>query len=65
MPPRAGAQCAAVAAVGVVRHLFSALIKDKCTLAVGASGAVFEMIGLFVSDSMLNFETIRRSVLLL
>ncbi|GAQ79753.1 rhomboid-like protease [Klebsormidium nitens] len=48
---------------GLGGNFFSALFEDKCTLVVGASGAVFGMVGLFVGDFMLNFETIRRPVL--
>jgi membrane associated rhomboid family serine protease len=47
---------------GLGGNFFSALFEDKCTLVVGASGAVFGMVGLFVGDFMLNFETIKRWV---
>lgn len=49
---------------GLGGNFFSALFEDKCTLVVGASGAVFGMVGLFVGDFMLNFETIKRCVVL-
>lgn len=41
-------------------NLMSAAFEDGCILVVGASGAVFGFMGLFVADAILNFESITR-----
>lgn len=43
--------------------LFSAAFEEPCVAVVGASGGVFGLIGLFLADLLLNFETIKRYVL--
>ena len=35
----------------------SMAFEDPCTLYVGASGAVFGFLGLYITDILLNFET--------
>lgn len=40
--------------------LFSASFEDPCTAVVGASGGVFGLVGLFLADVLLNFETTKR-----
>ncbi len=40
--------------------LFSASFEAPCVAVVGASGGVFGLIGLFLADLLLNFETIKR-----
>uniref|UniRef100_A0A061RCH9 RHOMBOID-like protein n=1 Tax=Tetraselmis sp. GSL018 TaxID=582737 RepID=A0A061RCH9_9CHLO len=44
-------------------QLMSALFEDPCHLVVGASGGVFGMMGLFVADMVVNFQTIKRPIL--
>lgn len=39
-------------------NLISASFEKVCTLLVGASGAVFGFMGLFVADLVVNFESI-------
>lgn len=43
---------------GIGANLVSATFEKTCTLLVGASGAVFGFMGLFVADLMINFESI-------
>ena len=42
-------------------NFFSAAFESGCATVQGASGGVFGMIGLFIADLVLNFETVRRS----
>ena len=44
--------------VGIGANLVSAAFEPNCTLLVGASGAVFGFMGLFVADLVVNFESI-------
>ena len=44
-------------------QFLSATTEDACSHVVGASGGVFGMIGLFVADMLVNFETINRPLL--
>jgi Rhomboid family len=39
-------------------NFVSATFEDVCTLLVGASGAVFGFMGLFIADLIVNFESI-------
>ena len=48
---------------GVGGNLVSAAAEDPCSLVVGASGAIFGFMGLFIADVMLNFESISRPFL--
>ena len=41
---------------------FSAAFEGACATVQGASGGVFGMMGLFIADLVLNFETVKRSV---
>lgn len=43
---------------GIGANLVSAAFEKTCTLLVGASGAVFGFMGLFVADLVINFESI-------
>lgn len=43
---------------GIGANLVSAAFEKSCTLLVGASGAVFGFMGLFVADLVINFESI-------
>jgi hypothetical protein len=43
---------------GVGANLISSTFESYCTLLVGASGAVFGFMGLFVADLIVNFESI-------
>ena len=43
---------------GIGANLVSAAFEPNCTLLVGASGAVFGFMGLFVADLVVNFESI-------
>ena len=40
---------------------FSAAFEGACATVQGASGGVFGMMGLFIADLVLNFETVKRS----
>jgi membrane associated rhomboid family serine protease len=44
-------------------QMLSATTEDPCSHVVGASGGVFGMIGLFVADMVVNFQTIKRPLL--
>lgn len=50
-------ECACICA-GIGANLVSAAFEPNCTLLVGASGAVFGFMGLFVADLVVNFESI-------
>ena len=41
-------------------NFFSAAFEDTCLALVGASGGVFGMVGLFITDMVVNFASIRR-----
>jgi len=43
-----------------VGNFFSAAFENGCATVQGASGGVFGMIGLFIADLVLNFETVQR-----
>jgi membrane associated rhomboid family serine protease len=49
-------QCVSNAGVGA--NFISATFENACTLLVGASGAVFGLMGLFAADLIVNFESI-------
>lgn len=44
-------------------NFFSAAFESGCNTVQGASGGVFGMIGLFIADLVLNFETVKRPLL--
>jgi Rhomboid family len=48
---------------GIGANLISATFESSCTLLVGASGAVFGFMGLFVADLVVNFESISWPIL--
>ncbi|KAK9845911.1 hypothetical protein WJX81_005785 [Elliptochloris bilobata] len=41
-------------------NFFSAAFENNCLAVAGASGGIFGMIGLYVADMILNFESIKR-----
>ena len=41
-------------------NFFSAAFENRCTAVVGASGGIFGLLGLFIADMVLNFETLTR-----
>ena len=41
------------------RAQVSAFFEAPCTIVVGASGTVFGLLGMFLMDAALNFESIR------
>lgn len=41
-------------------NFFSAAFEGACATVQGASGGVFGMMGLFIADLVLNFETVKR-----
>lgn len=41
---------------------FGAAFENGCKTVQGASGGVFGMMGLFIADLILNFETVKRQV---
>lgn len=43
-------------------NFFSAAFEDHCEAVAGASGGIFGLLGLFIADMVLNFETLTRSV---
>ncbi|EFJ44262.1 hypothetical protein VOLCADRAFT_95503 [Volvox carteri f. nagariensis] len=43
---------------GVAGNMASAFFENPCTLVVGSSGAVFGLLGAFVADAAINFESI-------
>jgi membrane associated rhomboid family serine protease len=47
-----------VARAGVGGNFVSASIENVCTTLVGASGAIFGFMGLFIADLVVNFESI-------
>lgn len=51
--------CPAVPAMSPVVQAF----EDACYVYVGASGAVFGFLGLYLADIVLNFESMYRPVL--
>ncbi|KAK9803187.1 hypothetical protein WJX72_011823 [[Myrmecia] bisecta] len=44
-------------------NLFSAVFENNCVAVAGASGGVFGMLGLFIGDMILNFESLKRPIL--
>lgn len=44
----------------ITGSFFSAAFENACATVQGASGGVFGMIGLFIGDLILNFETVKR-----
>lgn len=43
-------------------NFFSAAFENSCLAVAGASGGIFGMIGLYIADMILNFESIKRCV---
>jgi membrane associated rhomboid family serine protease len=43
-------------------NFFSAAFEDRCAAVAGASGGIFGLLGLFIADMVLNFETLTRLV---
>ncbi|KAG1665637.1 hypothetical protein FOA52_011231 [Chlamydomonas sp. UWO 241] len=43
---------------GVAGNFSSTLFEDRCQLVVGASGAIFGLVGLFIADVCLNYESL-------
>ena len=43
---------------GVSGNLVSSFFEDRCTMVVGASGAVFGLLGMYLSDAARNWETL-------
>ena len=43
---------------GVSGSFSSTLFEDACQLVVGASGCIFGLVGLYVADIALNFESL-------
>jgi membrane associated rhomboid family serine protease len=41
-------------------NFFSAAFEDRCAAVAGASGGIFGLLGLFIADMVLNFETLTR-----
>ncbi len=41
-------------------NFFSAAFEDNCLAVAGASGGIFGMIGLYLADMILNFQSIKR-----
>ena len=41
-------------------NFFSAAFEDRCLAVAGASGGIFGLLGLFIADMVLNFETLTR-----
>lgn len=53
---------AVVSVIGVAAgNFFSAAFEDRCAAVAGASGGIFGLLGLFIADMVLNFETLTRS----
>jgi len=44
-------------------QILSASLEDLCKVVVGGSGGVFGLVGLFVADMVVNFQTIKRPLL--
>lgn len=45
---------------GAAGNFFSAAFEDRCAAVAGASGGIFGLLGLFIADMVLNFETLTR-----
>ncbi|CAD7695058.1 unnamed protein product [Ostreobium quekettii] len=48
---------------GIGGNLLSAAFEDVCDVVVGASGCCFGLLGLFVADMLLNFESVTFPIL--
>ena len=53
---------AALTPVATPGNFFSAAFENSCLAVAGASGGIFGMIGLYIADMILNFESIKRCV---
>ena len=43
---------------GIAGNFSSAVFENPCELVVGASGCIFGLIGLYIADIILNFESL-------
>ena len=53
---------AALTPAAIPGNFFSAAFENSCLAVAGASGGIFGMIGLYIADMILNFESIKRCV---
>jgi membrane associated rhomboid family serine protease len=44
--------------VGIAGNFSSTVFEDRCEVVVGASGCIFGLLGLYLSDIVLNFESL-------
>ncbi|GAX85096.1 hypothetical protein CEUSTIGMA_g12516.t1 [Chlamydomonas eustigma] len=50
--------CAIYMLSGIVGNFSSTIFEDRCEVVVGASGCIFGLLGLYLSDIALNFESL-------
>mmetsp|Transcript_8417 Transcript_8417/g.11352 ORF Transcript_8417/g.11352 Transcript_8417/m.11352 type:complete len:560 (+) Transcript_8417:52-1731(+) len=48
---------------GIGGNFLSALVEDKCVVVMGASGLVYGLMGVYIADFVLNFESVRRPLM--
>jgi len=48
---------------GLGGNLFSAIFEPDCMLVMGASGLIFGLFGLYITDLLVNFDHIQRPVM--
>ena len=54
----AGCSSSPLIPVGIAGNFSSAIFEDPCQLVVGASGCIFGLVGLYIADVILNFESL-------
>jgi hypothetical protein len=62
LPPAPAPRAAPARRLGRARagNFFSAAFENNCLAVAGASGGIFGMIGLYLADMILNFQSIKR-----